>query len=96
MLVVTSFSEKPTTIVYEEHDSNRVWLRKDIKKVKDEDGNISYQANEVYFETSATKEEVETDFDKYFEFGKTWENPTSPTLEERVKDLEDALSVLMG
>ena len=75
MLVLTSFSEKPTTMVFEEHDSNRVWLRKDIKKVK---------------------EEIETDFDKYFEFGKTWENPTSPTLEERVKDLEDALSVLMG
>ncbi len=96
MLTTTFFSEKPNSLVFETHDLNRVWLRKNIKKQKDEEGNISYSADEVYFETSATKEEIEQDFDKYFTYGETWSEPTVPTLEDRVKDLEDALNALMG
>ncbi len=96
MLTVTSYGEKPDTIVFEENKLNRVWLRKDIKKVKDDEGNISYTANEVYFETSATKEEIKADFDKYFLYGETWQPTKEATLEDRIKYLENALSALMG
>lgn len=82
MITKTNFSEKPEKIHYENVLGKvKAWLRKNIKKKEetietfDETYKIvSYEADEVYLETeNISLDEIEKNFDKYYENGKTWQ-----------------------
>lgn len=82
MITKTNFSEKPEKIHYENVLGKvKAWLRKNIKKKEetietfDETYKIvSYEADEVYFEAeNISLDEIEKNFDKYYENGKTWQ-----------------------
>lgn len=74
MITKAYFSEIPDIINYMPLPiigKADVWLRKNITETKDlETGEIMYMADEVYFRTSATKEDIENDFETWFEKGK--------------------------
>ncbi|MCD7784563.1 MAG: hypothetical protein LUH18_03130 [Oscillospiraceae bacterium] len=77
-----------------------VWLRKNIAEVKGEqdgESGTQYEADEVYFRTSLSEEDVAESFDELFENGGTTidedtgeESVSNPTLAERVEALEEA------
>ena len=58
------YSEKPTTMTYMALPNGMadVWLRGNIESVIDEDGGEMFQADETYFRTSLTRQEVENNF----------------------------------
>lgn len=100
MEVKAYFSESPQPILYEKHDdANWVWLRKNIHEeavVQDEQEFVQFVCDEVFFKTGATAEEIEADFNAYYEFGKNWEEEKAPTIEERLSAVEDVILELMG
>lgn len=74
-----------------------VYLHKDERTETDEDGNVVYITEEVYFQVKqeVTKEQIENDFN-YF-----WEDADmkldKPTAEERLEALESAvLDMILG
>ena len=74
-----------------------VYLHKNETQETDEEGNVYFKAEEVCFQISdtVTKEEVEEDFELY------WDNEgervvNEPTTDERIEMLETMLSVLLG
>lgn len=82
MITKTNFSEKPEKIHYENVLGQvKAWLRKNIKKKEDVIETfdetykiVSYEADEVYFEANGISlDEIEKNFDKYYEDGKTWQ-----------------------
>ena len=82
MITKTNFSEKPEKIHYEDIlGQEKIWLRKNIKKKEDVIETfeetykiVSYEADEVYFETNGVSlDEIEKNFEKYYEDGKTWQ-----------------------
>ncbi len=102
MKQITYYSEKPDGMYFEEHNGemNRVWLRKNIAEETRSDGEHEYTvywADEVYFETSASKDEIETDLDSWFAFGESWTaGGDEQSTEERLTNLENAVLALMG
>ncbi len=102
MKQITYFSEKPEKMHFEQHNGemNRVWLRKNIAEYVRSDGEhetTEFTADEVYFETSASKDEIEADFDGWFDFGKSWvDGSDEQSTEERLTNLENAVLALMG
>lgn len=72
-----------------------VLLHKNETTETDSEGNIQYVAEEIFFQTKNTKEEIENNFDFYWN---GVENIVSePTLEERLQQAEDTiLFLLMG
>lgn len=104
MKQVTHFTEEPESIHFESFPdkASKAWLRKNITKetATAEDGSeyTAYKADEVYFETSATEEEVKADFDSWYAFGEGWteEDGREPSLADRVTNVENALLALMG
>lgn len=72
-----------------------VFLHKNKTTETDSEGNIQYVAEEIFFQTKNTKEEIENNFDFYWNSA---ENIVSePTLEERLQQAEDTiLFLLMG
>ena len=81
MKQVTHFTEKPKEIYFENFSGlapNKVWLRRNIKKqtVTPEQGDAytEYVADEVYFETSHTLDEVQADKDTYWTYGESWKS----------------------
>lgn len=80
------------------NDKVDVFLRKNEYTETDEEGNLQYVAEEVYFQVdkSTTKEMIEKDFEKYWDSGGDIE-PTIPIPEERLQMVEDTiLTLLMG
>lgn len=80
MKQVTHFTEKPKEIYFENFSGlapNKVWLRRNIKKqtVTPEQGDAytEYIADEVYFETAHTLDEVQAGKDTYWTYGETWQ-----------------------
>lgn len=100
MKVKAEFTERPETMVFESGTKNRVWLRKNIAEETCSDGEHEYtafSADEVYFETSAGKAEIEADFDSWFAFGESWvDGGDEQSTEERLTNLENAVLALMG
>lgn len=100
MKVKAEFTERPDVVVFESGDKNRVWLRKNIAEEVRSDGEheaAAFTADEVYFETSAEKNEIEADFDSWFEFGESWvDGSDEQSTEERLTNLENAVLALMG
>ena len=73
MLSRTEYSRQPEKIYIEDHDINDAWLRKNIAEVHNADGEgTHWEADEAYFKTHATAEEIEDDFDGYFEEASGW------------------------
>lgn len=79
------FSTEPQVIHFEDLGSNhlnRVWLRKNIHTEASEGSTyegesteaIQWAADEVYFETSAHKDAIESDFDAWFSHGEQWQD----------------------
>ena len=80
MKQVTHFTEKPKELYFENFSgttSNKVWMRRNIKKqtVTPEQGDAytEYTADEVYFETAHTLDEVQADTETYWAYGETWQ-----------------------
>jgi hypothetical protein len=74
-----------------------VFLHRNEKTETDEDGNIQYVAEEVYFQVdqSITKEQIEQNFDYMWEDAEN--SPIEPTLEGRLEALESAmLEIILG
>ena len=95
MLCKAYFTSRPEKILFEQsNDGNRVWLRKNIKKETDEEGNEQYSCDEAYFETGATFEEINDNFNKYFTYASTWEKPKEATEEERLSAVEESVLFL--
>lgn len=78
------FSTEPQVIHFETLGGkhlNRVWLRKNIHTEVSEGSTnegesteaIQWAADEVYFETSAHKDAIESDFDAWFTHGEQWQ-----------------------
>lgn len=88
----TWYSQEPEKILYmpQKNGSAQAWLRKDIESYKDEEGNESYTANEVYIETRLTKEEIEAQFDSYF-----YEEPVT-TIEDLVEAIDFLAELVMA
>lgn len=74
-----------------------VFLHKNEHKEADEEGNLEYVAEEVYFQVSKdiTKEMIEKNFEKYWDSRGDIE-PTLPVPEERVDELENIILTLLG
>lgn len=100
MLQVCFSTEKPDTILFEEHEkTNFVWLRKNIEEEEietEKEKSIQFKFDEVYFETGANKEEIEKDFETYFEVGSKWEEVKPQSTDERLSALEDVIIALLG
>lgn len=52
------------------------FMRRNIEKVEDEYGE-HFEYDEVFFISDLTKEEIESDFDAWYEFGQEWK-PDEP------------------
>lgn len=97
MLQKAYFTTKPNKVMFENHEQgNKVWLRNNIKKCTNEDGDVFYECDEVYFETGATQEEITNNFNQYFSYGTSWEKPKEPTIEERLSAIEEATLYLVN
>lgn len=46
---------------------------------------------EVYFQTTATKEQIEENLDAYWAMGETWKPERPKTQEEKIRELEEKL-----
>jgi hypothetical protein len=71
-------------------------LSQNVREQTDEEGNVSYVCEEVYFEAGEwemhpTLSEVEAQFALYWEQEKAWGEP-EPTIPERVETVETAQS----
>lgn len=90
--MTTQFSAKPNPILYMPHNGIAdVWLRKNIRKELDEDGNEMWIADEKYLKTDLSKEEVEERFDELF----ITPEDSNVSLEERIDTLENVILELM-
>lgn len=97
MLQTAYFTTKPNKILFESHsEGNKVWLRNNIKKCTNEDGDVFYSSDEVYFETGETLDNITKNFNQYFSYGTTWEKPKEPTIEERLSAIEEATLYLVN
>lgn len=80
-------------------DTADLWMRKNITEVTDtETGAKSYEADEAYMLTSATKAEITADFDAWYETASAWQPPVPEkkphTEAERIAALEAAVEQL--
>ena len=97
MLSKAYFTFKPSKILFENKEGgNRIWLRSNIKKEEDQEGNIQYSCDEAYFESRADETEVLNNFNEYFKYASSWEVPKEPTLEERLSAIEEATLYLVN
>lgn len=78
-------SSRPEAVeVFPEHDC---YMRKDIEEHEDEENGRYFEYNEVFFISDATKEEIEADFDTFYNVGKEYNPypPVEPTWEDRME-----------
>ena len=101
------FTQEPARIHYEAFEgTHRVWLRKNIASEQvmpdepDMEPYTQWYADEVYFETDATCEAIESAFDKWYEYGSTWykgiEESKVLSNKELTKGLEEVNSVQLA
>ena len=96
MVTKAYYTERPDSIKYmslPSADTADLWMRKNIAEVTDpETGAKSYEADEAYMRTTATKAEIIADFDVWYETASAWQPlvpPKAPTQEERIVALEN-------
>lgn len=82
-------------------DGADLWLRRNAVEVTDEDGGISYEADEAYMRTEATEAEILADLDAYWEVAAAWEpakteKPAKLTQEEEIAMLKEQLANTMA
>ena len=93
----SEFTTAPIPILFEEHENeNFVWMRKDIKEKKDEEDNVSYVCEEVFFKTTADYLSLAGNFDAYYAYGITWMEEEMPTFEDRLNALEEVVLTMIG
>ena len=71
-----------------------VWIRKNITQTSapsDVGEGMEYVYEEVYFQTAATKEQIEENLDAYWTIGESWEPEKPKTQEEKIRELEEKL-----
>lgn len=73
-----------------------MWLRKNIQRTTtvhfDSDiENLEYIYDEVYFRTTAVKEEIEADPERFWQAGQIWDIPTPETDKQKIARLEREL-----
>lgn len=71
-----------------------VWIRKNITQTSvpsDVGEGMEYVYEEVYFQTAATKEQIEENLDDYWTMGEAWEPKRPKTQEEKIRELEEKL-----
>jgi len=101
MITKAYFTERPESIKFMPLPSGDadLWLRKNIAEITDPETNeVSYEADEAYMRTDATKAEIEADFEGWFETASEWQ-PTQPTPapgteDERITALEGEVETL--
>lgn len=72
-----------------------VFLHKNEAIETDSEGNVQYVAEEIFFQTEKSKEEIELNFDNYWENGEIVY--VEPTDKERLEALEQAmLEIILG
>ena len=54
-------------------------------------GGTEYVYEEVYFQTTATREQIEGNLDAYWTMGEAWEPGKPKTQEEKLQELEEKL-----
>ena len=100
MMETVLYSQMPEAILYMALPDGRadVWLRQNIEQITDENDDTQWTADEVYFRTTLTEEEVTKGFDALFENGGPTideetgeESADEPTVAERVDALEAAV-----
>lgn len=77
---------------------NEVWIRKNIRKETETRSepygskeSLGYVYEEVYFRTTATKEEIEDDPEKYWAIGREWAVQVPETDKMKIARLEKEL-----
>lgn len=75
-----------------------VWIRRNIQRVmaahsdENDEENMEYIYDEVYFCTTSTREEIESDLEYYWKSGQEW-NPSIPESDkQKIERLEQELS----
>ena len=71
-----------------------VWIRKNITQASapsDVGEGMEYVYEEVYFQTTATKEQIEENLGAYWTIGESWEPERPKTQEEKIRELEEKL-----
>ena len=71
-----------------------VWIRKNITQTSvpsDVGEGMEYVYEEVYFQTTATKEQIEENLGAYWTIGESWEPERPKTQEEKIRELEEKL-----
>lgn len=71
-----------------------VWIRKNITQASvhsDIGEGMEYVYEEVYFQTTATKEQIEENLGAYWTIGESWEPERPKTQEEKIRELEEKL-----
>lgn len=92
-----TYNQKPDTISYMKLPNGKadVWLRKNIAETTDEDGNTTWEADEVYFRTNLDQGSILAEFDELFlnggETGSDEEPVGKPTVEDRLDAIEAAI-----
>ena len=86
---VSHAPEKPEEILYVKREDGLadVWMRRNVIQQAcpfEGDGeNLEYVYDEVFFQTSATQEEIEADLDTYWSIGEKWTLEVPLTKEEQ-------------
>ena len=84
----TFYSEEPDRIAYypQKDGSAEVYLRQNIAQEPDGEGGTVWTADEVFLRTHLSREDIEEQFETYFE-----EN-----IETTIEDLAEAIEILTG
>ena len=93
MLNRVNCGEMPQPITIGSRDNLKdVWLRTNVEEVIDEDGNKTYDCDEAYFRIEAaecpTEEDLEDNFEIWFEFAAEWKEPKPLTLKQLRADVD--------
>ena len=84
----TQYSYEPQRMDYipQKDGSAEVYLRKNIEEVDDGEGGTIWEADEVFLKTRLTEEDINGQFDSYFE----------EPIEMTIEDLAEAVNILAG
>lgn len=89
------YASKPEKYLYMKRPDSTyadVWLRNNIQSYTNDMGENGYTADENYILTELTEQEVADQFDTLFLVA----NHSTPTIEDRISALEDAVLSLGG
>ena len=95
-------AEKPETVAIEHlpGGTRRVILSRDFEEKRDEDGTSWVGAQAVFtleFDRTESKEEIEVKFDDWWQYAECCDIGSQvPTVEDRLKSVEDAILAMIG